>query len=138
MPRLDKIHNAVKNALINDGWTITHDPFTMKRGRVKLQADLAAEKMMAAEKNGEKIVVEIKSFLSKSQIRELQQAIGQYSLYREYLRILQTSYKLFLAVSEEAYQSLIRLDEVETVLQALKISIFTIDLEKEEVVRWIK
>lgn len=23
----DKIHNAVKNALIKDGWTITHDPY---------------------------------------------------------------------------------------------------------------
>lgn len=112
MPRLDLIHNAVKTALVNDGWKITHDPFTMRRGRVKLQADLAAEKMLAAEKNGEKIVVEIKSFMSKSQLRELEQAIGQYSLYREYLKILKAPYKIFLAVSEDAYQSLMRLDDV--------------------------
>jgi hypothetical protein len=138
MPRLDRIHNAVKNALINDGWKITHDPFTMRRGRVKLQADLAAEKMLAAEKDGEKIVVEIKSFMSKSQLRELEQAIGQYSLYREYLKILQAPYQIFLALSEDAYQSLLRLDDVGTVLQSLNIAIFTVDLEKEEVIRWIK
>lgn len=27
MPKLDLIHNAVKNALIKDGWMITDDPF---------------------------------------------------------------------------------------------------------------
>jgi hypothetical protein len=138
MPRLDRIHNAVKNAPINDGWKIIHDPFTMRRGRVKLQADLAAEKMLAAEKDGEKIVVEIKSFMSKSQLRELEQAIGQYSLYREYLKILQAPYQIFLALSEDAYQSLLRLDDVGTVLPSLNIAIFTVDLEKEEVIRWIK
>jgi hypothetical protein len=26
MPRKDLYHNCVRNALIKDGWTITHDP----------------------------------------------------------------------------------------------------------------
>jgi hypothetical protein len=29
MARLDKIHNAVKNALVKDGWDITDDPYTI-------------------------------------------------------------------------------------------------------------
>jgi XisH protein len=28
----DLIHNIVKNALINDGWNITHDPYPVKIG----------------------------------------------------------------------------------------------------------
>jgi hypothetical protein len=28
MPARDAIHHAVVEALQNDGWTITHDPFT--------------------------------------------------------------------------------------------------------------
>ena len=27
MPARDMYHNAVKAALINDGWTVTHDPY---------------------------------------------------------------------------------------------------------------
>jgi hypothetical protein len=30
MPRLDIIHDAVKNALIKDGWVITEDPFIIE------------------------------------------------------------------------------------------------------------
>ncbi|MCI0378509.1 MAG: hypothetical protein L0215_12945 [Gemmataceae bacterium] len=32
MPARDLYHGAVKNALIKDGWTITHDPFTLSFG----------------------------------------------------------------------------------------------------------
>ncbi len=48
----DIIHDAVKNALIKDGWTITHDPFTIAYEEVSLSADLAAERPIAAERAG--------------------------------------------------------------------------------------
>ena len=32
MPARDYLHNIVKNALIKDGWIITHDPFTIVFG----------------------------------------------------------------------------------------------------------
>ncbi|MGH9837029.1 MAG: element excision factor XisH family protein, partial [Blastocatellia bacterium] len=55
----DKIHYAVKNALVNDGWTITADPYEIAYEGVNVYADLAAERPFAAEKNGRKIAVEI-------------------------------------------------------------------------------
>jgi hypothetical protein len=30
MPKLDIIHNAVRNALIKDGWVITDDPYVIQ------------------------------------------------------------------------------------------------------------
>jgi len=33
MPARDIFHNAVKQALIHDGWTITDDPLHLKWGR---------------------------------------------------------------------------------------------------------
>jgi hypothetical protein len=30
MPALDTIHDAVKNALIKDGWSITADPYMIE------------------------------------------------------------------------------------------------------------
>ena len=32
MPARDLFHDAVRNALIKDGWTITHDPFRLSWG----------------------------------------------------------------------------------------------------------
>lgn len=76
MARRDKIHEAVKKALINDGWTITDDPYWIKYKTLQLPADLGAERPIAAERGTEKIVVEIKSFLSTSLIPELQAALA--------------------------------------------------------------
>ena len=78
----DIIHDAVKNALIKDGWQITHDPFRMEYEEIEVFADLAAERSpIVAEKEGQKMVVEIKTFAGRSFIRQLQQALGEYSLY---------------------------------------------------------
>jgi len=51
MPAKDTIHDAVKNALIKDGWKITHDPYTIKYEEVTAYADLGAELIFAAEKS---------------------------------------------------------------------------------------
>jgi hypothetical protein len=61
MPAKDVFHEAVKKALLNEGWTITADPLYIQFGGVDLYVDLAAEKVIAAEKDGRKIAVEIKS-----------------------------------------------------------------------------
>ena len=58
MPALGIIHNAVKNALIKDGWTITADPYTIEYEGIRLFADFGAERPIAAERAGRKIVVE--------------------------------------------------------------------------------
>ena len=42
MPALDRIHGPVRNALIKDGWTITHDPFVIAYEEVTLFSDMAA------------------------------------------------------------------------------------------------
>ncbi|YAG08043.1 XisH protein [Nostoc sp. DSM 114167] len=53
----DVFHQQVKQALIKDGWIITHDPFTIRVSEaIKLQI-LAAENAIAAERNTEKIAV---------------------------------------------------------------------------------
>jgi len=55
---MDICHEVVKSALIKDGWTITHDPLTLSVGIRKVFIDLAGERLIAGEKDGEKIAVE--------------------------------------------------------------------------------
>lgn len=86
MPAQDLFHQAVKNALIKDGWTITHDPLFLSFGEVDFFLDLGAEKVFAAERSGRKIAVEVKSFTSSSAIAEFHTALGQFLNYRIALR----------------------------------------------------
>jgi len=62
----DIYHEDVKRILVNDGWKITHDPFRVKYRGLKIEIDLGAERLLAAEKNDIKIAVEIKSFIKPS------------------------------------------------------------------------
>ena len=50
MPAKDIYHDSLKNALIKDGWTITHDPLVLKWGTKDVYIDLGAEHFLAAEK----------------------------------------------------------------------------------------
>jgi hypothetical protein len=103
MPVRDKFHEIVKIALIKDGWEITADPYKLKWGFETLYADLGAEKAIAAEKDNQKIAVEIKSFIGKSETAELQKAIGQYVLYQILMSKQDPERMLFLAVPEKVY-----------------------------------
>lgn len=89
MAAKDLYHDHVKNALEKDGWNITDDPLTLPWGGKNLQVDLAAERLIAAEKGARKIAVEIKSFIGRSQIEDLEGALGQLVLYRLALRALE-------------------------------------------------
>lgn len=103
MQAKDVIHNAVKEALIKDGWTITADPFTIKYEDATVFADLAAERAVAAEKAGQKIIVEIKSFIGQSAIQDFKEALGQYQTYLPFLIELGLEHKLYLAISDVVY-----------------------------------
>lgn len=59
----DLYHYEVRQALINDGWKITNDPYIIETDDVNFEVDLGAEKMLAAEKEHEKIAVEVKSLV---------------------------------------------------------------------------
>lgn len=86
MPVKDIFHDCVKVALVKDGWQISHDPYSLKVGKKDLFIDLGAEKLIAAEKGSAKIAVEIKSFVSPSEIQDLENALGQYILYQNVLQ----------------------------------------------------
>src|ERR1700730_12363916 len=108
MPAKNIYHDAVVDALKTDGRTITDDPLTLSVGDRDLFIDLAAEKApIGAEKNGEKIAVEIESFLNPSDVRNLQEALGQYLLYRVVLARQQPDRPLFLGVPREVYDGIL-------------------------------
>jgi len=138
MPVSDIIHDTVKKALIKDGWTITHDPYVIEYEEVTLFADLGAERAIAAEQNGIKIVVEIKSFVSRSPIHDIKLALGQYDLYKGFLEVLAPERKLYLAISSKIYNSLFKQKAIQLIVQRYKLPLLIVDVDKEEIIKWTK
>ncbi|TAE61737.1 MAG: XisH protein [Nostocales cyanobacterium] len=137
MPAKDIYHDAIKNALIKDGWKITADPYKIKYKDAELFADLSAEKPIAAEQNGRKIIVEIKSFLSPSPMRDFELALGQYILYRNLINLTEPEYKIYLAIKESTYQNFFTRDSIKEIVQLNQILMIVVNVEKEEILQWI-
>ncbi|MBC7795933.1 MAG: XisH family protein [Pyrinomonadaceae bacterium] len=131
MPAKDKFHDVVK-----DGWTITDDPLFVKFGGVDMFVDLGAEKLFAAEKNGQKIAAEIKSFLGISLTAEFQDALGQVLFYRVALRETYPDKTLYLAVPIDAYDAFFKLDLPALTLKTYAVNLIVYDERKGEIVQW--
>lgn len=137
MPKKDIYHNLVKNALIKDGWTITNDPLILSIGKKDLFIDLGAEKLIAAEKDHQKIAVEIKSFIGNSQVNDLENALGQYILYQEVLLEKQNERLLFLAIKKSAYEEIFEEPIGQILLKRKILNLIVFDEKKEVILQWI-
>lgn len=133
----DVIHEAVKNALIKDGWEILADPYRLEFEDSAWAIDLEAEKLLVATRDRQKILVEIKSFLGRSFTRDFQQALGQYQLYAAVLENKEVDSKLFLAISDIAYQRFFQQTVYQMLVEHYQIQLLVVDVEKEEVVAWM-
>ncbi len=137
MPKLDIIHNAVKNALMKDGWGITDDPYVIQYRRTTLYPDLGAEHPIAAERDGQKLVVEVKSFVGASKIQDLKEALGQYDIYCYLLEETAPDRKLYIAVSAITHKSFFNQDVIQLILHKHQLPLIVVDTETEEITQWI-
>ncbi|NJO67412.1 MAG: fatty-acid oxidation protein subunit alpha [Leptolyngbyaceae cyanobacterium RM1_405_57] len=137
MAAKDKFHQAVRKALEKEGWIVTDDPLKFEVGGTKFEIDLGAEQLLAAEKEGKKIAVEIKSFLSDSPLTDYHAALGQFMNYRLALQEAKSERVLYLAIPETAYQAFFQREFAQKSLAAYQVSQIIYDPSKEEIVRWI-
>jgi XisH protein len=134
----DLFHDVVKEALLVEGWQITHDPFPVDYGDVQMQIDLGAERLFAAERDAEKIAVEVKSFTNPSAISEFHTAVGQYLNYRRALRSQEPARILYLAVPSQTYDEFFRLRFIQEGVREYQLYLIIYDVEGRRIVQWIK
>ena len=137
MPAKDIFHDCFKAALLKDGWQVTHDPYNLKVGKKDLFIDLGAEKLLAAEKGSQKIAIEIKSFVSPSEIRDLEVALGQYVLYQNVLARIEPERILYLAIRESTFIKLFEQEIGQMLLENQVLKLLVFNPETEEIARWI-
>ncbi len=136
MPARDKYHDAVRNALIKDGWTITDDPLRLVWGKRDTYVDLGAERLLGAAKGGQLIAVEIKGFGGPSEMADLEKAIGQFTLYRTVMQEVEPGRELFLAVPQKVMEELFLDDLGQLLLRNNLAQVFSFDPEEEVIVQW--
>jgi len=109
MSRKDLFHNHVKHILEHEGWTSSEDPLYLSFGNLNVQIYLAAEQIIAAEKEDKQIAVEVKSFTRTSKITEFYSCLGQYLTYKVALLLREPERTLYLAVPSIIYDGSISL-----------------------------
>jgi XisH protein len=137
MPAKDLYHDTVKTALIKDGWEITNDPLKIEVGGRSVYIDLGANKLLAAEKQGRKIAVEIKSFLAPSPVNELEKALGQYELYSLVLEDEDPDRILYLALSNIIFDGFFSEEIGQRVLRKKNLRVIVFDPDTQEILQWI-
>jgi len=133
----DLYHETVKVALTKEGWRITQDPLILQLGKRSIYIDVGAGKLIAAERGAEKIAVEIKSFVSPSPIRDLEQAWGQFFMYARTLQRQEPDRLLYLAVTLATCEALFNEQAGQLLLAEPDFRLIVFDPKKQEIVRWI-
>jgi len=134
----DIFHNTVKIALQKDGWKITHAPYQLLYGVADVYIDLAAEEAIAAEKEGRKIAVEVKSFAGGSTISEFHTALGQFLNYPIAIEVSSEPERiLYLAVPTDTYQMFLRFEPAKTVIERYEIRLIIYNPTRAAIDQWI-
>lgn len=136
MAAKDIFHDAVKRALEKDGWTITDDPLFLRFGGLEMYIDLGAERIFAAERNNEKIAVEVKSFLGPSATTEFNAALGQFLKYQLTLEQVEADRLLYLAVPADTYRDFFTLELPRLLIQRYQVRLIVYDPEEEVIAQW--
>ncbi|MBW4670055.1 MAG: XisH family protein [Cyanomargarita calcarea GSE-NOS-MK-12-04C] len=133
----DLFHNAVKVALEKEQWVITSDPLKLEVGGTKLEIDLGAERLLAAERQGKKIAVEVKSFLGDSPLTDYHAALGQFLNYRLALEINEPDRDLYLAIPLIAYEAFFQREFAQLSVERYQIKRIVYDPINEVITQWI-
>jgi len=136
MAAKDRFHDAVKQALLKEQWVITADPLILKIDKVKFEIDLAAEKVFAAEKAGQKIAVEIKSFLNPSAVTDFHSALGQFLNYRLGLQMNEPDRTLYLAIPLDIFESFFQERFTQEAVRQYQVKLIVYEPVEEVIIEW--
>ncbi len=133
----NRFHDVVKIALEKEDWQITDDPYEINVDDVDFEIDLAAEQLLAAEREHQKIAVEIKSFISPSNVSDFHTALGQFLNYRDALETIEPDRLLYLAVRVPIYETFFQRRFIVAAVQRYQIRLIIYDVQQEVIFQWL-
>ena len=136
MPRRDLYREPVVEALKAEGWTITDEPLQVSIGDTDLYVDLAAERVLGAVRGDSKIAVEIKSFLGTSKVDDLENAVGQYNVYRDVLGEVEPERAMYLAIPRRVDLGILSSPFGRLIVEKQSLKLLVFDENQESELEW--
>jgi hypothetical protein len=137
MPAKDTYHDWVKESLTQAGWVVSHDPLSFRIGKIGIHVDLGLENLIGAEKEQQKIAVEIKGFMNVSKITDFYAAFGQYLCYKVALAREDPDRTLYLAIPTPIYNTFFKEVLIQDVLKEYPAKLLVYNLSNQEIQSWI-
>lgn len=139
MPRRDNFHKVVTTALRKEGWKVTNDPlFVPTEGGVNFFIDLGLERFIGAEKGGEEIAVEIKSFDENAPLYSFYEILGQFLIYEMALEDQENPWGLFIAISNLGYKKLDEAPIFKRAIERFKLTFIIFEPLSKTIIEWKK
>ncbi|OUC12212.1 MAG: XisH protein [Alkalinema sp. CACIAM 70d] len=138
MPAKDIYHKTVREVLLKDGWRILQEDYELEYGGDSLYPDFAAERSIVATRGARQILVEVKSFVGRSFIADLQAAIGQYAMYQSVIDEQGLGFRLYLAITSTIYEERFQSPLAQLMVEREKVNLLVFDAKQEVVVQWIE
>ena len=104
---------------------------------VEFEIDLAAEQLIAAVRESQKVAVEVKSFISPSNVSDFHMALGQFLNYRDALEIVEPDRQLYLAIRVPVYESFFQRRFIMAAVQKYRLQLMVYDVQQEVIVQWL-
>jgi hypothetical protein len=86
---------------------------------------------------GQKIVVEIKSFVVRSPMTDFHNAVGQYAVYRSLIQATEPTYQLYLAIDDITYENFFTREGIAFIIRTSQIFLLVVNIDQQEIVQWI-
>ncbi len=117
---------------------MTHDPYVVPIGKRKIYIDLAAEEevVIGAEKSGELIAVEIKTFAGFSDVEDFHSALGQYLLYSFALSKYEPERQVFLSIPEDTFEEFLDDYFFYEALEFFKVKFVVFNPLEKKIIQW--
>ena len=137
MAAKDIVHDIVREALEKEGWLITRDPFFLRVSEnIGMFIDLAADKLLLAQRETFKIAIEVKSFVGLSNLTDFHLTVGQFLNYRLALEEFEPNRILYLAIPDDIYNTFFQDSFVQKVIENYGIKLIIVNSKKREITLW--
>ena len=136
MPAVDRYQGVVVNALQKAGWQVVDSPHIIRIERRSIFVDLTAQRTNE-DFDQQIVILEVKGFEDRSAVHNLEEAVGQYMIYRALLDEIGIRYPLYLAVPILAFNGILSERIGQVVRKRLGIKLLVFDVSSEEIVQWL-
>lgn len=132
----DFFHSTVQEVLLKEGFSITHDPYVLRKYDPQWELDFGAEKVIAAESDRLKIAIEVKSYFQDSFAHAFHGILGQYLNYRLALSYVDPDHKMFLAVPEDIFNEEFSRRGISNSIRHFQVSLMIYHPVEKIILRW--